>query len=48
MGVQQKERDKFVSCTYRITELHYSFGCATVTAVLVCLLYQENLWVKQH
>ena len=29
MGVQQKEWEKFVSTTYRITELHYSYWCQT-------------------
>ena len=47
-----KVQPMFVSSKYRITELHYTYGCATLIAVYVGYLYLENpsftlqLWVR--
>ena len=46
-----------VSSTYRLTDLHYTFGCATLSAVYICnpslqnyrvlpYLWLRRLWVK--
>ena len=37
MAVQPTVQLMFVSCTYRITELHYTYGSATLRAAYVGL-----------
>ena len=37
-----------VSYTYRITELHYTYGNATLRADYVGYLYFENYWITPH
>ena len=37
-----------VSSTYRITELHYTYGNATLSADYVGYLYFENYWLTPH
>ena len=41
MGAPPLMQPMFVSCTYRITEVHYAYGCATVNSAYVCKLYLE-------
>ena len=36
----------FLSGTYRLTELHYTYGNATLSADYVGYLYFENHWVN--
>ena len=38
----------FVNSTYRSTELHYTFGNATVSADYVGYLYFVNYWITPH
>ena len=38
----------FVSSTYRITELHYTYGNATLSADHVGYFYFENYWLTPH
>ena len=38
----------FVISTYRITELHYTYGNATLSADYVGYLYFENYWLTPH
>ena len=48
MGAQPKVRPMFVSSTYRITELHYTYGNATLSADYVGNLHFQNHWVTPH
>ena len=45
MGVQLYVQAMFICSTYRITLLHYMYGCATLSAAYVGYLYQENHWI---
>ena len=38
----------FVSSFYRITDLHYIYGCATLSECYVFHLYEQNHWVTLH
>jgi len=38
----------FVSSTYSITVLHYTYGWAPLTAASLCKLYILNYWVTLH
>ena len=35
----------FVCSTNRMTALHYTYGCATLSAAFVGYLYLENHWL---
>ena len=35
----------FVSSTFKITRLHFTYGCATLSGAFVCKLYLKNHWV---
>ena len=48
MGAPPKVRPMFVSSTYRITELHYTYGNATLSADYVGYLYFDNYWLTPH
>ena len=48
MGAPPKVRPMFVSSTYRITELHYTYGNATLSADHVGYFYFENYWLTPH
>ena len=37
-----------LSCTFRITELHYTFGCPSLIKGYVCMFYLQNYWVTLH
>ena len=39
IGVQPQVHPMFVSSTYRITWLRYTYGCPTSSAAYVCKLY---------
>ena len=44
MGAPTKVHFMFLSCTYRLTELHYTYGSATLSAAYVGLpLRRESL-----
>ena len=45
MGVQPSAQPILLSCTFRITELHYTYGCPTLIKAYVCKLYLQNHWV---
>ena len=47
MGVQP-EVQPFIVKSYRITELHYNYGNATLSADYVGYLYFHNQWVTPH
>ena len=38
----------FVSCSFGISSLHYTYGCAFVSAAFVCKHYIRNHWDTQH
>ena len=38
----------FMSPTYGITKLHYTYGSATLSAAFVAYLYFLNHWVTLH
>ena len=42
MFVNPYEQAMVISSTYRITVIHYSYGCATLTAAYCFKLYLEN------
>ena len=42
MGAPTKVHLMFLSCSYRLTELHYTYGNATLSADYVGYLYFEN------
>ena len=48
MGAPPKVQPMFVSSTYRITELHYTYGNASLSADYVGYLYFENYWLTPH
>ena len=48
MGAPPKVQLMFVSSTYRITGLHYTYGSATLSAAYVGYLYFLNHWVTLH
>ena len=48
MGVQPSAQPILLSCTFRITELHYTYGCPTLIEAYVCKLYLQNHWVALH
>ena len=45
MGAPPTVQLMFVSSTYRITGLHYTYGSATLSAAYVGYLYLGNHWV---
>ena len=45
MGVQLYVQAMFIGSTYRISLLHYTYKCATLSAAYVGNLYLENHWV---
>ena len=47
MGVQP-EVQPFIVKSYRITELHYNYGNATLSAHYVGYLYFQNHWVTTY
>ena len=47
MGVQP-EVQLFIVKSYRITELHYKYGNATLSEHCVGYLYFQNHWVTQY
>ena len=48
MAASPKVQPMFVTCTYRSTELHYTFGNATISADFVGYLYFQNRLVTPH
>ena len=48
MGASPKVQPMFVSSTYRSSELHHTFGNATISADFVRYLYFQNHWVTPH
>ena len=48
MGVQPYVQSMFVGSSYRITGLHYTYGCASLSAAYRCKLYLQNHWVTLH
>ena len=48
MGAPPKVQPMFVSSTYRISELNYTYGNATLSADYVGYLYFPNLWFTPH
>ena len=42
MGPINKIHLMFLSCTYRLTELHYTYGNATLSGDYVGYLYFQN------
>ena len=48
MGASTLMQPIFVISTYRINEVHYPYGCATVNSPYVCKLYLKRHWVTQH
>ena len=48
MGAPPLIKPIFVRTTYRITEVHYAYGCATVNSAYVCKLYLERHWVTLY
>ena len=48
MGAPPTVQLMFVSSTYRITGLHYTYGSATLSAAYVGYLHLLNHWVTQH
>ena len=47
MGVPP-EVQPFIVKSYRITELHYNYGNATLSAHYVGYLYFQNYWFTPH
>ena len=47
MGVQP-EVQPFIVKSYKITELHCTYGNATLSADYVGYLYYENYWLTPH
>ena len=45
MGAPPYVRLKLVTSTLRITRLHYSYKCATLSRAYVGYLYLQNHWV---
>ena len=48
MGAPTKVHLMFLSSTYRLTELHYTYGNATLSADYVGYLYFQNHWVTPY
>ena len=48
MGQLLQVQPIFVCSRYRITRLHYIYGCSTLNAAYVCQLYLQNLWGTLH
>ena len=48
MGAPPNVQPTLVSSTYRITELHYTYGNATLSADYVGYLYFQNHWVTPY
>ena len=48
MGASPEIPPMFVTSTYRSTELHYTFGNATISADFVGYLYFQNRLVTPH
>ena len=48
MGAPPTVQLMFVSSTYRITGLHYTYESATLSAAYVGYLYFLNHWVTLH
>ena len=47
VGVQPEVKP-FIVKSYKITELHYTYGNATLSADYVGYLYFENYWLTPH
>ena len=47
LGALPSVQPLFVSSTYRITELDYTYECATLKAGHVCKLSLQNFWFTQ-
>jgi len=43
--VELYEQPMFISFTYRIAVLHYTYGCATLSSAYLCEVYLGNHWV---
>ena len=48
MGPPTKVHLLFLSCTYRLTELHYTYGNANLSGDYVGYLYFQNHWVTPY
>ena len=48
MGVRPSVQPMLVICTFRITELHYTYGCPTLIKAYVYEPYVQNNWVTLH
>ena len=48
MGVRPSVQPMLVICTFRITELHYTYGCPTLIKAHVYKHYVQNNWVTLH
>ena len=48
MGAPTKVHVMFLSCSYRLTDLHYTYGNATLSADYVGYLYFHNHWVTPY
>ena len=48
MGAPPLMQPMFVSSTYKITEVQYTYGCATVNSAHVCKHSLKRLWVTLH
>jgi len=44
MGAPPYVQPTLVTSTYRITGLHYTYGCPTLSAAYVGWLYLQNQW----
>ena len=45
ISVQAKEQPMFVRSTYRITQVEYAYGSATLSGAYLSKLYLQNHWV---
>ena len=48
MGAPPYAQPLLVTSTRTITALHYTYGCATLSAAYLCKIYLENHWVNLH
>ena len=46
--VQPSVQPMLLSCTFRITELHCTYGCPTLIEGYICMFYLQNYWVTLH
>ena len=45
MGVRLSVQPMLAICSFRITELHYTYGCQTLIKAYVYERYVQNHWV---